>query len=387
MAAEEIGVHYMSHKVSSVRWRPSLKAGLEASRVFAAGSWDDATNNTLEIYAVGNNDAADISPISSCSHPGDVTDIQFLSFDFILTTSSTGRLSLVEHQRMTSQLLVPRQQWELTPGYVLSTVAVKGDDVMVAGEKGEIHILNVGISSGGVMKNPAQSNQKSNNQVLKAADSFAITSAIFLRPQEILTANSSGQLKLWDLRTALKTEQAQPTKILSLQGDRVGVNAVAQHPTQPHLIAAGAADGLLAIWDLRQDNEPATLLQGHSATIWDVKFHPSHPDHLFTCADDGKVLHWDCAAATGANKSILGTSMPSSRLGPLTVGGPTQQQQQQSSWISSGTNAKKASNVRTSSMLPSYFDMPVNCVDVESDILLCATDAEAIFSVNNLNIH
>lgn len=40
---------------------------------------------------------------------------------------------------------------------------------------------------------------------------------------------------------------------------------VDQHPTQPHTVAAGGQDGSLAIWDLRQEKVPITLLAGHSA--------------------------------------------------------------------------------------------------------------------------
>lgn len=38
-----------------------------------------------------------------------------------------------------------------------------------------------------------------------------------------------------------------------------------KHPTQPHLIVTGGQDGVLGLWDMRQDRYPVTLLEAHSA--------------------------------------------------------------------------------------------------------------------------
>ena len=48
-------------------------------------------------------------------------------------------------------------------------------------------------------------------------------------------------------------------------GDRVSLLCVDKHPTQPHLLAAGGQDGVLSIWDMRQELYPVTLLEAHSA--------------------------------------------------------------------------------------------------------------------------
>ena len=39
-------------------------------------------------------------------------------------------------------------------------------------------------------------------------------------------------------------------------------------------------------------------------SVWEVKFHPTSPDHLFSCSEDGSVWHWD---ATSVAQSIAGT--------------------------------------------------------------------------------
>ena len=33
-------------------------------------------------------------------------------------------------------------------------------------------------------------------------------------------------------------------------------------------------------------------------TVWELKFHTTHPDNLFSCSEDGSVWHWDRSAAS-----------------------------------------------------------------------------------------
>lgn len=68
------------------------------------------------------------------------------------------------------------------------------------------------------------------------------------------------------------------------------------HPTQSHVLATGNEDGSMHMWDMRQDKEPVAVLEGHSAAISELLFHPSNPDFMFTCSWDGSVLQWDSSA-------------------------------------------------------------------------------------------
>jgi len=37
--------------------------------------------------------------------------------------------------------------------------------------------------------------------------------------------------------------------------------------------------------------------EAHTSELWQIKFHPGHSDqHLFTCGEDGRLLHWDTNA-------------------------------------------------------------------------------------------
>ena len=43
-------------------------------------------------------------------------------------------------------------------------------------------------------------------------------------------------------------------------------------------------DGTLATQKVKSAIHPATLLSADKAAISEVKFHPSQPDHVFTCS-------------------------------------------------------------------------------------------------------
>jgi nuclear pore complex protein Nup43 len=79
------------------------------------------------------------------------------------------------------------------------------------------------------------------------ADSCALNAVLFLKQDQVATANNRGQVKLWDLRS---TDEV-PSKICHLSMDLVGISSIAKHPTQPHIMVAGGTNGVLAFWDLR----------------------------------------------------------------------------------------------------------------------------------------
>lgn len=39
--------------------------------------------------------------------------------------------------------------------------------------------------------------------------------------------------------------------------------------------------------------------------VWEVHFHPSNPDHLFTCSEDGSLWHWDASTDISEKPSFL----------------------------------------------------------------------------------
>merc|ERR1712013_606428 len=107
-----------------------------------------------------------------------------------------------------------------------------------------------------------------------------------------------------------------------------------------------------------------TLLTAHQAPLSEVVFHPSQPDHLFTCSQGGDVCHWNGASIrrSGALESMgdnLNTSSP---------------------WLSSEAVKHK---VETHSLVARQ-PLPVNSIDVVGHSVVFGGDNEAFFVLNNV---
>uniref|UniRef100_A0ABM0LZ64 Nucleoporin Nup43-like n=1 Tax=Saccoglossus kowalevskii TaxID=10224 RepID=A0ABM0LZ64_SACKO len=276
------------------------------------------------------------------------------------------------------------------------------------------------------------------------ADSCTIHAVSYLKQYEVITVSSTGQLKIWDLRQS----SSEPSRTFVLTGERVPLHCIDKHPNQPHIVATGGQDGVLTIWDMRQDTYPVTLLDAHSSDMWEVKFHPSNPDNLFTCSEDGSVWHWDNTSSQVSMATQLSTSMAGSgtenvwevkfhpsnpdNLFTCSEDGSVWHWDNTSSQVSMATqlstsmagsgagigggqgpstsrgfgfaalssnshpipgtsspwlsnDASKHRNLEVTTLLP-HNKMPVNTIDIESNNLLCGTDGEAVYVVRNLTL-
>lgn len=72
------------------------------------------------------------------------------------------------------------------------------------------------------------------------ADSCSLKCVIFLKHNELLTSNSRGQMKIWDLRSSANS----PTSTFMLSGENVMATCLVNHPTQQHLLIAGDEEGI-----------------------------------------------------------------------------------------------------------------------------------------------
>ena len=52
--------------------------------------------------------------------------------------------------------------------------------------------------------------------------------------------------------------------LLYRSGELTSLHSVDRHPGQPHIVATGSGDGVLGIWDLRQEKSPVSLLEAHA---------------------------------------------------------------------------------------------------------------------------
>ncbi|KAK2154683.1 hypothetical protein LSH36_260g01003 [Paralvinella palmiformis] len=367
MAESSSFAKFVSEKISKIRWQPTPTQAIRKSGIFATGSWDNGDDNRICIWNIEDvpptedisMDAymneqldAEIEPTLLCEHHhrGDVTDLVMLSVT---------------------------QTWEKLHHFPVNTcsctgIAVKADDTYVTvGEDGRINLLHPGHNV------PVRT--------IDEADNCTLNAVTFLKQSEAATVNSIGQLKVWDLRQTTD----KPSQIFLMTGERVPLHCIDKHPTQPHIVATGGEDGTLCIWDMRQDKFPVTLLSAHSADMWELKFHTTHPDNLFSCSEDGSVWHWDRSAASAYSNvpnliaqkdaSLFGKSpFSSSLLTPAASKIPTVS----SPWLSSEAS-KQCLDITD---LMTGNTMPVNTLDIVDTTLLCGTDGGQIYTVKNLII-
>ncbi|XP_064618268.1 nucleoporin Nup43-like [Liolophura sinensis] len=390
----DISLKFVSQKISKIRWRPTAKESLQHSQIFATGSWDD-DDNKICLWKLDDSSAGDISlqdsawaaenePKLLCDvqHVGDVMALEFVGVEQLVSSSSTGSVSLYRYHP-NSRTLSLAHQWPGLHHYPrkrcpCTCVAPRGDEmVATGGEDGRIVLLHL--------------EHKTPVRIIEKGDSCTINDVLFMKQTEIVTVNTAGQLKLFDIRQ--NTDEAAKTYSVSGE-DPVPLQCVAKHPGQHHIVATGGEDGMLCIWDLRQEHYPINPLQAHSATLWEVKFHPSSPDNLFTCSDDGSVWHWDGTAVNAsvsmaATPSLLsatvtgagagGGALSSSRLS-MASGAPTSGLA--SPWLASNISHQK---LKVTELIPAD-SLPVNSIDIENNMLLCGSDNEAVYSVSNLVI-
>uniref|UniRef100_A0A2K5KKA9 Uncharacterized protein n=1 Tax=Cercocebus atys TaxID=9531 RepID=A0A2K5KKA9_CERAT len=237
-------------------------------------------------------------------------------------------------------------------------VVCNNPEIVIVGEHGRINLF--------------KADHKEATRTIDNADSNTFHAATFLQTPEILTVNSTGQLKTLDFRQ----QGNELSHILSLTSDRVPLHCVDRHPNQQHVVATGGQDGILSIWDVRQGTMPVSLLKAREAEMWEVHFHPSNPDHLFTCSEDGSLWHWDASTDVPEKLSLFHQGGKSSTFLSQSISNQANVRQSViSSWLSTDPAKHR---IEITSLLPSR-SLSVNSLDVLDPCLVCGTDAEAIY--------
>uniref|UniRef100_A0A7N4NZB6 Nucleoporin 43 n=1 Tax=Sarcophilus harrisii TaxID=9305 RepID=A0A7N4NZB6_SARHA len=115
--------------------------------------------------------------------------------------------------------------------------------------------------------------------------------------------------------------------------------------------------------------------------VWEVHFHPSNPDHLFTCSEDGSLWHWDASTEVPEKSSLFHQG---GRNSTLLAHPSSNQLNVNQSLISSWLSTDPAKDrIEITSLLPNR-TLSVNSLDVLGSCLLCGTDAEAIYVTRQL---
>ncbi|XP_018421147.1 PREDICTED: nucleoporin Nup43 [Nanorana parkeri] len=372
---ENIKARFVSQKISKTRWRPEPASSLQPPDLFAVGSWDNEENK-VSIWSTGDFGTINmdedylVEPKLLCDirHRGDVTDLQFLDQERIVTASSTGRVTIFRHHQ-TNQTLSEKQKWEHAHSHAGSNdvgapctgIVCSSPDIVSVGEDGRINVF--------------KADSKDIVRTIDDADSSTMHAVTFLRTTEILTVNSIGQLKMWDLRQ----QGNDPTQIFSVANERVPLHCLNRHPSQQHVVATGGQDGMLCIWDVRQSKIPVSLLSAHDAEMWEVHFHPSKPDHIFTCSEDGSLWHWDASTEAAERPNFLVGGRGNSHLSRSTLG-QSVNQSLMTAWLSSDPTK---GHLEITNLMPSS-TLSVNSLDVLGEYLVCGTDSESIYVFKNL---
>ncbi|PNI86804.1 NUP43 isoform 6 [Pan troglodytes] len=141
----------------------------------------------------------------------------------------------------------------------------------------------------------------------------------------------------------------------------------------PEIVTVGE-DGRINLF--RADHKEAVR-----TIVWEVHFHPSNPEHLFTCSEDGSLWHWDASTDVPEKSSLFHQGGRSSTFLSHSISNQANVHQSViSSWLS--TDPAK-DRIEITSLLPSR-SLSVNSLDVLGPCLVCGTDAEAIYVTRHL---
>lgn len=102
------------------------------------------------------------------------------------------------------------------------------------------------------------------------------------------TAGSDGVFKIWDIRDAGYRHQ-----LLGHASDN-DLNCVTFNNVNRFLLACGGEDtGMIGVWDMRMPNMCINDLQFHKKQVTSIEWHPDREQILASGAEDGKVYIWD----------------------------------------------------------------------------------------------
>ena len=94
-------------------------------------------------------------------------------------------------------------------------------------------------------------------------------------------------------------------------------------------------------------------------TVCDVHFHPMHPNHLFTCSNDGRLWHWDATKVTSTSIARDSAITP---------------------WL---TGDMLANGMDVINSIPNNV-LPINSLDILSKHLIAGADNEAIYVISDM---
>lgn len=335
---------FVSQKINKIRWIPE---DYVETKCFFTGSWDDE-QNSVKVWTFESPSEEDEveypRELSTFPVDGDVTQIKFTDKNKIAVSLSVGEVKLLEISVFQKQ--TPLRElftWKNLHNYgkdlcsCTSLDTLEGD-IATIGEDGNVNILS--SRRGDVMRS------------ITEADSCSLHSVSFIKHNEVITGNIRGHMKIWDLRSS----ENRPLASFLLAGDELAATCIVKHPTQPHIVLAGSESGAIAVWDLRQNSFPTSLLTAHSAGVTEMQFHPENPNKLVTASVSGEIWDWNMDAMTKSSRA------PDSQLALMPL------------------DDKNAMNVNA--LMPSLHKS-INTLHCDRDRILYGADNEAVYLIKN----
>ncbi|KAJ8735233.1 hypothetical protein PYW07_006853 [Mythimna separata] len=340
----EVQGTFVSQKISKIRW---IAEDYVETKCFFTGSWDDDVNSVKVWTFESPHEEDEVEyPRQLSEYPvdGDVTEIKFTEKNKIAVSLSNGDVKVLEVS--VYEKASPLREvfhWKKLHNYgeepcsCTSLDTLEGD-IATIGEDGNVNILSG--RRGEVMHS------------IKGADSCSLHSICFIKHNEVITGNIRGHMKIWDLRST----NNKPAASFLLAGDELAATCIIHHPTQPHIILAGSESGSLAVWDLRMNQFPTSLVNAHAMGVSEMQFHPENPHKLLTCSISGELWDWNMEAMTKSSKG----------------------QDNQVTWMP--LEDKKAMMVN--SLIPTLHK-PINSLHCDKGRILCGADNEAVYLIKN----
>jgi len=283
------------------------------------------------------NESLEPSLVSSIPVTSDINDFHFYDKSTVLAATGNGSVKMIKIQGHNLEQVVEFKNIHHYKGSKAPCTAVvsQSSEIASVGEDGKLNLMKV--------------NRDKPYKTIEA-DSCCINAAIFSSQHEILTANSRGMMKMWDLRS-VSNKPVQTT--LLAEDSETGAFSMARHPFQGHIVAVGSFEGMLTIFDMRKFQVPVTVLAGPDSCLTEIRFHPDKADHLFSTSESGAVWHW----STTEGKSLTNSS--------------------QNVWLSGDLAAQQLDIKEVLPTLP----LAVNSLDVSGERLICGGDNEAFYYV------
>ena len=125
-----------------------------------------------------------------------------------------------------------------------------------------------------------------------------------LQEGRLASCAADGRICVWDIGGGREKETRvlAPTLTWTAAHGPSVVNDVTLHCTHPHLLASGADDGVVKVWDMRErTTAPAAhALSGHQGPVNGVEFCPLSAYALASASDDHSVCVWDLRQPSAA---------------------------------------------------------------------------------------